>query len=226
MALILMIARLDQSIADSPEFKEIQRASAHLDSLVDKMLACARESLALKPELVDLNSAVSDLYGRIRERMGAESEMVTLLGPATAQVHADPEWIEQVILDLALNVTEALPRAGKLVIEIAKIEKSEDSEPPEVPYGSYALLAIAGNAPTVEPVPEAPASSKLFTGGTPKIRSLSRDWHAPTTSSSRVAVIFAFRGSPAIPIVSEFSCPGSSQPWRIRPQARRLRPSL
>ncbi len=159
-----MIARLDQSIADSPEFKEIQRASAHLDSLVDQMLACARESLALKPELVDLNSAVSDLYGRIRERMGADSEVVTLLGPATAQVHADPEWIEQVILDLALNVTEALPRAGKLVIEIAKIEKSEDSEPPEVPYGSYVLLAIAGNAPTVDPVPKAPASSKLFTG--------------------------------------------------------------
>lgn len=159
-----LIARLGQGIADSPEFKKIQRASAHLDSLVDQMLACGRESLALKPELVDLNSAVADLYGRIRERMGADSKVVTLLGPATAQVHADPGRIEQVILDLALNVSEALPWAGKLVIEIAKIEKSEDSEPPEVPSGSYVLLSIAGNTPTHDPVREAPASSKLFAG--------------------------------------------------------------
>ena len=159
-----IITRLDRSIANSPRIKEIQQASAHLDSLVDQMLACGRESLTLKPELVDLNSAVSDLYEPIRERVGASTEVITLVGPATAQVNADPGRIRQVISDLALNVAGTLPRAGKLVIEIAKTEKGEDSDPPEVPPGSYVLLAVGGNTQREGSVDEASASPTLLTG--------------------------------------------------------------
>jgi two-component system cell cycle sensor histidine kinase/response regulator CckA len=124
--------------------KEIRDAGERAASLTHQLLAFSRRQV-LTPKDVDLNVVVSEMGNLLKRLIGEDITLETRLAKSLAPILADRGQIEQVILNLALNARDALPKGGRLTIETARIEIRKGSiglEKP-LPTGVYAMLAVS-----------------------------------------------------------------------------------
>ena len=124
--------------------EEIKTAGDRAASLTRQLLAFSRRQI-LSPRVLDLNTVVANLQRILRPLIGEDIELVTLLPPDTGQIKADPSQIEQVILNLAINARDAMPRGGALTLETANVDADEvyaRGHPPVVP-GRYVVIRVS-----------------------------------------------------------------------------------
>ena len=124
--------------------EEIRRATERAAGLVRQLLAFGRKQL-LQPRLLDLNAVLAGMESMLARLIGEHIELRRALAPAPSLVQADPVQIEQVVLNLAVNARDAMPRGGTLTLETALVELDEAfvrSHPGASP-GPHAMLAVA-----------------------------------------------------------------------------------
>ncbi len=126
------------------EVDEIRKAADRAATLTRQLLAFSRRQV-LAPKLLDLNSIVSNMEKLVRRLLGEDVELRAVLEPQLARVKADPGQIEQVIMNLAVNARDAMPRGGKLTIETANVELDDAyaREHAIVVPGAYVMLAVS-----------------------------------------------------------------------------------
>ncbi|MGC1934195.1 MAG: PAS domain S-box protein, partial [Candidatus Acidiferrales bacterium] len=113
-----------QMSADHPfreAIEEIQNAGNRAAALTQQLLAFSRKQV-LEPKVVDLNIVVSDVQKMLRRLIGEDIELKIVLAKDLGMVKADRGQIDQVILNLAVNARDAMPKGGKLVIETLNAE--------------------------------------------------------------------------------------------------------
>ena len=130
--------------ADHPsraDIEEIQKAAARAADLTRQLLAFSRKQV-LEPRVLDLNEVVVGAERMLRRIIGEDIELVTIAAPDLALVSADRGAIEQVILNLAINARDAMPRGGTLTLGTQTVELTSEStsDHPEVTPGVYAIL--------------------------------------------------------------------------------------
>jgi PAS domain S-box-containing protein len=125
---------------------QIQQAGQRAASLTRQLLAFGRKQV-LAPALLDLNKVVSEMGKLLHRTIGEDIELVLHPQPGLALIHADQGQIEQVILNLAVNARDAMPRGGRLVVQTGNVDLDEvyARRCPEVTAGSYALLELRDN---------------------------------------------------------------------------------
>jgi CheY-like chemotaxis protein len=81
----------------------------------------------------------------LRRLIGEDIEFRATLDPAAGQIKADPGQIEQVIMNLAVNARDAMPKGGKLTITTANITIDEAllRNFPGLSPGPYVLLVVS-----------------------------------------------------------------------------------
>ncbi len=124
--------------------EQIQKASGRAVSMTRQLLAFSRMQV-LQPRVMDLNGAVSEMGKMLPRLIGEHVEYSFTPDPNLASVKADPGQIEQVILNLAVNARDAMPRGGKLLVRTANISINEAEavkRPPMIP-GRYVLLSVS-----------------------------------------------------------------------------------
>src|SRR5439155_15998921 len=94
----------------------IKKAGGRAAMLTRQLLAFSRRQILL-PQLLDLNVVVSNLDKILRRLLGEVIDIAFHPGEGLWIVKADPGQIEQVLLNLAINSRDAMPRGGKLVIQ-------------------------------------------------------------------------------------------------------------
>jgi CheY-like chemotaxis protein len=92
-----------------------------------------------------LNDILLNLDSLLRRLIGEDIEVLTVPDNHLGSVKADPGQIEQVIMNLALNSRDAMPRGGKLTLETANVSLDQsyalDHHPLEP--GRYVMLAVS-----------------------------------------------------------------------------------
>jgi nitrogen-specific signal transduction histidine kinase len=126
--------------------EEIQRAAEHASSLTHQLLAFSRKQV-LQPRVLDLNEVVSHMGKMLHRLIGEDIELRTTFEPSLGRVKADPGQIEQVILNLAVNARDAMPRGGILTIRTANVsfDQKTNSRSRALEIGEYVMLAVSDN---------------------------------------------------------------------------------
>jgi PAS domain S-box-containing protein len=143
----------------------IQEASKRGASLTRQLLSFSRRQVALQPQLVDLDDSLKELIKLLRPLMGDDVEIIVRQGEDTVVVEADPTQLDQIVLNIAVNARDAMPRGGKLILETSVQEFDADlalRHPPLKP-GRYVLLAISDNGTGMDPVTVTKIFDPFFT---------------------------------------------------------------
>jgi two-component system, cell cycle sensor histidine kinase and response regulator CckA len=98
-----------------PEVEEIIRAADRVTALTRQLVAFSRRQV-LRPERVDVNETVVSMDRMLSRLLGVEVTVVTDLHADPCLVEVDPGQLEQVIVNLAVNARDAMPRGGVLSI--------------------------------------------------------------------------------------------------------------
>ncbi len=121
----------------------IVRAGDKGANLIRQLLMFSRKQ-AVEPRMVDLNHLIRDLEKILVRLLGEDIELVTELHPNIGHLMADPHQLEQVVVNLAVNARDAMPRGGRLTIRTDRIQSEgacpfcgESLEP-----GPYTRLSI------------------------------------------------------------------------------------
>ncbi len=118
---------LDPGHAGDPrgDLLQIRKAAGRAAIVTAQLLAFSRRQM-LRPRVVDLNVVVTELQPMLPRLMGEDKEVEVALAPELWPVHADRGQLEQVVINLALNARDAMPRGGRFTIETANVELDED----------------------------------------------------------------------------------------------------
>lgn len=124
--------------------EEIRKAGARAAALTGQLLSFSRKQV-LAPRVIDLNEVVKGMETMLRRLIGEDITLITELEPRLKRVVADPNQMEQVILNLVLNARDAMPGGGELRIVTANRtlrEKDRSLAVLDVSAGEYALLCV------------------------------------------------------------------------------------
>ncbi len=124
--------------------EEIQAASERAASLTGQLLAFSRKQV-LQPRVVNLNQIVGGMEKMLHRLIGEDIELCTMFDSELGHVKADPGQFEQVILNLAVNARDAMPRGGKLTIQTANVSLDQKTRfrNRDLEVGEYIMVAIS-----------------------------------------------------------------------------------
>ena len=113
-------AGLEESDPRLADLNEIQNAGERAAALVKQLLTFSRKD-EVKPEVVDVNDAVKRLQGLWGRGLGEQIRVKVDLADDLWQVRIDPGWLDQIIMNLAVNARDAMPDGGTLTIKTDNI---------------------------------------------------------------------------------------------------------
>lgn len=140
----LLKGRVD---ADSMEYIENIREAVKRGSALTRQLLTFSRRQTVQKQLLDLNDRLREVRKLLSPLMGDDVEIIQLPKSDSAIVEADPGQIDQIVLNLAVNARDAMPRGGKLILEtgVFDFDESFATDHPGMSAGRYVMLAISDN---------------------------------------------------------------------------------
>ena len=122
---------------------EIQHAGERAGSLTRQLLAFSRREV-LEPRVLDLDAVVVDTEKMLRRLLGEDIVLDTHLGSSGCFLRADPGHLVQVLMNLAVNARDAMPRGGRLAISTAVVSRQDGDRGAlaRLPEGRYVELTV------------------------------------------------------------------------------------
>lgn len=118
-------------------------AVEHGAKLASQLLAFGRRQ-ALQPRVVNLAAMLDNMDDMLRRALGELIEVETVVSDGLWNTLVDPNQLESVVLNLAINGRDAMPGGGKLTLELsnATLDRHGSALAADVPEGHYVLLAV------------------------------------------------------------------------------------
>ena len=132
--------------------------------LTQRLLAFSRQQ-PLQPKAVDANNLVAGMADLLRHSIGPDVRLETVLAGGLWRTHVDPNQLENIILNLAVNARDAMPDGGRLTIETqnAHLDERYAASSLQVKAGQYVLIAVTDTGSGMPPEVIEKAFDPFFT---------------------------------------------------------------
>jgi signal transduction histidine kinase/ActR/RegA family two-component response regulator len=132
--------------------EQIVQATERAAALTRQLVAFSRRQV-MQPRRLDMNHVVNNMTKMLTRLVGEDIALQVNYFPRPALVEADASMIDQVLLNLAVNSRDAMPKGGTLVIKISVREGREGSpiEPGEGRDGRFVCLTWSDEGCGISP---------------------------------------------------------------------------
>jgi two-component system cell cycle sensor histidine kinase/response regulator CckA len=160
----LLAAKLGPRSLAIGDLDEIRAAGERAAALTRQLLAFSRQQV-LERKVLDLNDLIANVEKMLRRLIGEDIELVTALEPALRSVFADAGQLEQVIMNLAVNARDAMPRGGRLTIETTEVilDENHASQYVGVKPGPHVMLCVSDTGTGMDKATQARMFEPFFT---------------------------------------------------------------
>ena len=155
----ILLRDLSPGTASAEDMKEIHAAGERAAGLTRQLLAFSRRQV-LELRIVDLNDVVVGMEKMTRRLLGEDIVLKASLTIPLGKVKVDVGQLEQVILNLALNARDAMPKGGTLTIATANAE--EPLRPGE-PIRPTIMLSVSDTGAGMDETTQQRAFEPFFT---------------------------------------------------------------
>jgi two-component system cell cycle sensor histidine kinase/response regulator CckA len=157
----------DQLDPDHPAVEDLEQVRLAADraaALTRQLLAFGRKQI-LRIRVMDLNETLRDMLPMLR-RLVDDSIEISMLLPATAMnIKADPNQIQQILLNLVVNARDAMPRGGIVTVEtqVVVLDGAQAALKLELKPGRYAVIAVSDTGSGMDEATRARIFEPFFT---------------------------------------------------------------
>ena len=160
----LVLDEIPREHAWRRDVEDVVAAGTRAAALTAQLLAYSRKQV-LQPCRLDVNSVLLDVHTMLRRLIGEQIQIDMVTRPVTWTVLADPNQLEQVILNLALNARDAMPGGGTITFETEQVVVDTEYRDQHlgVAAGEYVMLAVSDNGTGMDDVTRAQIFDPFFT---------------------------------------------------------------
>ncbi len=160
----MLMSELSPEDPNLLELDQIMKAGNQATSLISQLLAFSRKQI-LQPAILNLNETVADMIVMLRRLIGEDIKLETRIQPGLGLIKADSAQIQQIIMNLAVNARDAMPKGGMLMIETANVDLDEPCfmRHPFLNPGAYVMMAISDNGIGMDAETQAHIFEPFFT---------------------------------------------------------------
>jgi signal transduction histidine kinase/CheY-like chemotaxis protein len=121
----LLLSNLSSDNPALEELEIINDSGKKAANLTRQLLAFSRKQV-LKMKVVNLHSIVNDMSKLLPRMIGEDIELVLNVSKRCSNILADSSQIEQVLMNLAVNARDAMPKGGIFTVEVSNVELDEE----------------------------------------------------------------------------------------------------
>ena len=128
---------------DREYLQEITAAGDRAASLTRQLLSFSRKQI-LMPRPIALNALVGEMRPMLQRLVGEDVRVEVLPSESVVMVRADPDQMSQILMNLAANARDAMPRGGALIIGVAPVNPEDvpAAAPPRLVEGPTVCLSV------------------------------------------------------------------------------------
>jgi len=151
-----------------PPGGEAHAAATEIGHTVDRSAALTRQLLAFargqetRPRVIDANERIAQLESLLTRLLGADVVLHFELDPAAGCVEIDPSQLDQVVVNLAVNARDAMPRGGSLRVATG-VERRHGADLPSLPPGEYVRIRVSDTGVGMDSATQARVFEPFFT---------------------------------------------------------------
>jgi signal transduction histidine kinase len=123
---------------------EVRKASGSAASVTRQLLAFSRRQI-IEPRVLNLNALITTLHRMLVRLISEDVELAMTLADDLGAARVDPGQFEQVLVNLAVNARDAMPRGGRLTIETRNValDAGRCARHPGIAPGPYVQLVVS-----------------------------------------------------------------------------------